>query len=202
MPDQPAERFDRERNVVDTMLTAHSILRDCYERRATGLTLLIMALSVIATGVAFIGGEPETMIGPFTARVQVWVGVLTCVVFFLSIVDLQVEWRRRAGAHDEAVRRFSDLKAKYRHGERDGEVVHADLDLTAEYERTWDAVGALRVAIKDAQFTKLKQKHWQKVEISKRISARPARPRALHRLDLLREGLPKKPRPDDQTGGQ
>jgi hypothetical protein len=199
MPDQPVDRFDRERNVVDTMLTAHSILRDRYERRATGLTLLIMALSVAATGVAFISGEPEMSIGPFTTRVQVWVGVLTCIIFFLSIVDLQVEWRRRAWAHEEAVRRFSDLKAKYRHGERDGEMVHADLDLTAEYERTWDAVAALRVAIKDAQFTKLKQKHWLKVEISKRISARPDRPRLLHRLDVLCEGLPKQPRSKEET---
>jgi uncharacterized membrane protein YcjF (UPF0283 family) len=199
MPDQPVDRFDRERNVVDTMLTAHSILRDRYERRATGLTLLIMALSVLATGVAFISGEPETSIGPFTARVQVWVGVLTCIIFFLSIVDLLVEWRRRAWAHEEAVRRFSDLKAKYRHGERDGEIVRADLDLTAEYERTWDAVSALSVAIKDAQFTKLKQKHWRKVEISKRISARPERPRILHRLDVLREGLSKTPRLDGRT---
>ena len=199
MPDQPADRFDREWNVVDTMVTAHSILRDRYERRATGLTLLVMALSVVATGVAFISGEPETSIGPFTARVQVWVGVLTCIIFFLSIVDLQVEWRRRAWAHEEAVRRFSDLKAKYRHGERDGEIVHADLDLTAEYERTWDAVAALRVAIKDSQFTKLKQKHWRKVEISKRISKRPQRPRMLHRLDVLCEGIPKKPRSEDET---
>ncbi len=199
MPDQPAKRFDRERNVVDTMLTAHSILRDRYERRATGLTLLIMALSVFATGLAFIRGEPHTAVGPFTARVQVWVGVLTCVIFFLSIVDLRVEWRRRAWAHDEAVRRFSDLKARYRHGERKGDVVHADVDLTAEYERTWDAVGALRVAIKDAQFTKLKQKHWRKVEVSKRISARPGRPRILHQLDILGEGVRKKPRPDERT---
>src|SRR4051794_26643215 len=64
MPEQPAERFDRERRVVDTMLTAHSVLRDRYERRATGLTLVIMGLSVLATGVAFISGEPEMRIGP------------------------------------------------------------------------------------------------------------------------------------------
>lgn len=178
------------------MLSAHSVLRDRYERRATGLTLLIMALSVIATGVAFISGEPEADIGPFSARVQVWVGLLTCVIFFLSIIDLQVEWRRKAWAHHEAARRLADLKAKHRHGVRDGNVVHSDFDLTAEYERTMDAIGALRVTIKDAQFNKLKARHWQKVELSKRISARPQRHRLLHRYDLLREGLGDPPSED------
>jgi hypothetical protein len=54
-----------------------------------------------------------------------------------------------------------------------------------------DALAALRVPIKDAQFTRLKARHWRKVEVSKRISARPQRPRLLHRLDILREGLGK-----------
>jgi hypothetical protein len=189
MSEQPACEFDRQRRVLDQMLSAHSLLAERYERRDGALVLTTLGLSVVAAGVAFISSAQRVEIGPFTARVQVWVGVLTCVIFFLSIVELRVEWARRAWAHGEASRRLADLKAKYRHGSRVGAVVRSDIDLTAEYERTMDAIGALQVPIKDGQFNKLKARHRRKVEISKRISLRPERPVLLHRLDLLREGM-------------
>src|ERR1019366_1416815 len=110
MADLRADEFDRQRRVADQMLSAHAVLAERYERRASGLTLLTMALSVVATGVAFISGQPDAHIGPFSARVQVWVGVLTCVIFFLSIVDLQVEWRRKARSPGEAARRVGGFQ--------------------------------------------------------------------------------------------
>ena len=185
------EEYRRRLNIVDMMLSAHSVLRDRYERRSTGLTLLIMGLSILATGVAFISGEPYAKIGPFTARVQVWVGLLTCLIFLLAILELLVEWRRRAWAHDEAAQRLSDLKATFRRARRDGDVVHSDVDLLDAYDHSTDALGALRVRIPEAQFTRLKARHLRKVEVSKRSSGRPERSVLLHRLDLLREGLRK-----------
>jgi hypothetical protein len=111
------------------------------------------------------------------------------VIFFLAIVDLKVEWRRRAWTHDEAVRRFSDLKPLYRQAEIDGERVRCEHDLTAAYNQTWETVNVLGVPIPEKQFNKLKAKHKLKVELSRRISKRPERPRLLHRVDILREGL-------------
>jgi hypothetical protein len=189
MADLSYEEYDRRLGIVDMMLSAHSVLRDRNERRSTGLTLLIMALSIAATGVAFISGEPDATIGPFTARVQIWVGLLTCLIFFLSILELLVEWRRRAWAHDEAAQRLSDLKAMFRRGRRDGQVVHSDVDLINAYDQTMDALGALRVRIPEDRFNRLKARHLRKVEVSRRTSARPERPILLHRVDLLRDGL-------------
>jgi hypothetical protein len=196
MTDLDRAQFERRRGIVDMMLTAHSVLRDRYERRATGLTLLVMALSILATGVAFISGAPHVTIGPFKARVQVWVGVLTCLIFLLSIVELLVEWRRRAWAHGEGARDLSDLKGEFRHANPDGAVVHSDTDLLASYEDVMDALNALRVPIPEGQFNRLKARHLRKVAISARITARPERPQLLHRLDLFREGLKTSPDTD------
>jgi hypothetical protein len=201
MPEFDVGEVRRRRNVADMMLTAHSVLRDRYERRSTGLTLLIMGLSILATGVAFISGERSATIGPFSARVQVWVGLLTCVIFFLSIVELLVEWRRRAWAHDEAAQRLADLKAKYRHVRKvadNGDVVQSDFDLFDEYDHTMDALGALRVPIPETKFNRLKARHLVKVKVSKRISERPERSPRLHRLDIFLEGL-RKPAPLQQV---
>jgi hypothetical protein len=200
MPELTAEEYRRRRDVVDMMLSAHSVLRDRYERRSTGLTLLIMGLSVAAAGVAFISGERHATIGPFSARVQVWVGLLTSLIFFLAILELLVDWRRRAWAHDEATQRLSDLKATFRRARREGDVVRSDVDLVDTYDHTMDALGALRVRIPDSQFNRLKARHWRKVEISRRTSARPQRLLLLHRLDVLREGLGSPPDNKKQAG--
>ena len=189
MTDLPVGEFDRRRRILDMLLSGHSLLRDRHERRATGLTLLVMALSILATGVAFITSPAHLTIGPVTARVQVWVGVLTCVIFLLSIVELLVEWRRRAWAHGEAARNLADLKAQFRHAKPDGELVHSDVDLLAAYDDAMDALKALRVPIPENKFNRLKARHRRKVALSARISARPERPLLLHRLDLLRAGL-------------
>lgn len=189
----PLNEFRRQENVVDMMLSAHTRRAEHFGRLASGLTLLVMGLSIVATGVAFISGEPTTAIGPFSARVQIWVGVLTCVIFFLSIVELQVEWRRRAWAHEEAVRRFADLKPLYRQAEIDGDRVRCENNVSAAYKQTWDRVNVLGVRIPEGQFNKLKAKHKLKVDLSRRISKRPERPRLLHRYDTLREGLRKDP---------
>ncbi len=193
MTDLAKPDFERRRRILDMMLTMHSVLRDRYERRSTGLTLLVMGLSILATGVAFISDSAIVTIGPITARVQVWVGMLTCVIFLLSIVELLVEWRRRAWAHGEAARNLGDLKAQFRHVHPEGGVVHSEVDLLGEYDETMDALNALRVPIPEAKFNRLKARHLRKVEISRRISAQPQRPAFLHRIDLFRQGLQRQP---------
>ena len=198
MADLALEEYARRLRILDMMLSAHSVLRDRYERRAKGLTLLIMGLSVAAAAVAFISGEPEATIGPFTARAQVWVGMLTCLIFFLAILELLVEWRRKAWAHDEAAQRLSDLKAVFKRAREEDGVMRSDADLLDAYDHTMEALNALRVRIPDARFNALKAKHLRKVELSKRASARPERRVVLHRLDLFREGLKKdKKKKDD-----
>jgi hypothetical protein len=181
--------FERRSRILDMMLTAHSVLRDRYERRSTGLTLLIMAFSIVATGVAFISDNGTLRIGQLTARIQIWVGVLTCVIFLLSIVELVVEWRRRAWAHGEAARHLADLKAGFRHATIEGELVHCDMDLLAAYDHTMDALVALRTLIPEAKFNRLKARHLRKVAVSRRISEQPERPIIMHRIDLLIDGL-------------
>jgi hypothetical protein len=52
------------------------------------VTLTILALSVVATALAFTG-EPTVAI-IVTARLPVVVGALTCVIFFLTLMDLQL----------------------------------------------------------------------------------------------------------------
>jgi hypothetical protein len=174
--------------VVDQMTTAHSILRDRYRAWSLALMLAILALSVLATALAF-AGEPEvTLI--LTARLPTWVGAVACVIFFLTLVDLQLDWRSKARSHADAARLLAALKTVL----RDADVrlkAGNDVDVGDEYQRTMEGL----IEIPDRKFLRFKARHQRKVEISKRISARPETPIWLHRMQLLLEGLGWRKRP-------
>lgn len=186
-PSKPtADEFRRKRRVLDQTITGHAFLRDLYERRALLLTLLILALSIAATATAFLGGEAPVTIAGIRARTQVWVGVLTGLIFFLSLVDLRVDWRQRAGAHDEAVRRLGRVKAIFRGVTIVDERVDATgVDLDFEYESAMDQVPP----IPEKWFLRAKAKHLRKVAASQLLSSHPGAPAWLMKLRATWAGM-------------
>lgn len=189
------EEFRRKRRVLDQMLTGHSLLRDRYERRALVLTLLILALSIVATSVAFLSGDSTFSILGLRARVHIWVGVLTAIIFFLTLVDLRVDWRQRAGAHGEAARRLGRLKGLFRMATiRNGVVDAGGADLNGEYDNT---MGQLP-PIPDTRFLWVKAKHTRKVQVSKLLDKHAGAPLWYVRLLAMWHGI----RDADQVGGE
>ncbi len=184
------DEYDRMWGVLDMTLSGHSLLRDRYRRRYKALVLLVLALSILATAAAFLSEAHAVKIGPFSARLAVWLGVLTSVIFFLTLFDLVVDWRQKALAHDDAARRLADLKARFRSVTRDGDMVETgNVDLAGEYQRAMDSVAR----IPERQFLRVKAKHKRKVAISKLISSHPGAPLPYLRLLVYVKGLRKQP---------
>jgi hypothetical protein len=180
------KEYDRMWGVLDMLLSAHSYLRDRYRRRQTGLALVIIVLSIVATAMAFLSGEKRTEIGSLDIPVSSIIGILTAVVFFLALFDLTVDWRRQTWAHDDAARRLSELKGRFRSASVSGDTVDsAGLDLKMEYDRVMATVNE----IPERLFLAMKAKHHRKVEVSKLISSHPGAPLPLLRLSAMREGL-------------
>jgi hypothetical protein len=156
----------RMRRVTDSMLSSHSALRDRYRRRSQSLTLLIIALSIAAASVSFASADRPLTILYVSARLSRWVAVVSLLIFFLAMVDLVIDWRRRTLQHDEAARRLGDLKARLRVPQIVGDRVEtAGADPRPEYERTM----AMIPPIPDRQFAPLKARAAYKVELSKAI---------------------------------
>ncbi|HEX6679132.1 MAG TPA: hypothetical protein VF063_00670 [Gaiellaceae bacterium] len=185
--------------MLDQMLTGHSLLRDRYERRALALTLLVLGLSIVASSVAFLSGDATVSILGIKARVQVWVGVLTALIFFLTLVDLRVDWRQRAGAHNEAARRLSRLKGLFRVAAiRNGVVDSAGRDLNLEYDTTMDDLRP----IPESRFVWIKAKHTRKVQASKLLDRHAGAPVWYVRLLAMWQGIRgiERPSTEDSAG--
>lgn len=172
--------------VVDMSLSAHSVLRDRYQRRELTVTLLVIALSIIGTGLAFIPGDGGLQVGPIEAPLRVWLGVLTALIFFLALVEWKVDWHRKTWMHQDAVSRLAELKGQFR-----TVTVKADsadtvpVNLQGLYHQVMSSIPA----IPERQFISMKAKHHRKVLVSKLIDSHKGAPVLFLRILAVWKGL-------------
>lgn len=166
--------FERMWRVVDQSISAHSILRDRYSRWERWYTLLILAFSIAATAGAFASEAANIHIGPVTGHIAIWLGVLTSGIFFLTLVDLTVDWRRQAWDHEDSARLLSELRLKMRSATvtDDETEVESEIDLRLAYKETM----ALTKPIPENKFLSMKARHHRKVAVSKLIDTHKGAP--------------------------
>jgi hypothetical protein len=178
--------YARMWKVLDQSLSAHSMLRDRYRRRERGSTLLVIVLSIFATAFAFLSGGGLVSVGPVTARLATWLGVITSLIFFLSLADLVLDWRRRAWAHEDAAQRLSELKMNMRAATVSGDTVETgEVDLRSLYGNIMASV----TAIPEQQFLPMKAKHHRKFAVSELIDTHKGAPVPYLRLLAILHGL-------------
>src|SRR4051812_24633304 len=98
--------YRRRRRVIGWMLTGDSALRDRYQRRARGLTLTVMGLSIVGLLLALANGDQQVSVIGLHGKLQVFLAWLAAVIFFVSLLDLVVDWRRRGWSHANSASRL------------------------------------------------------------------------------------------------
>jgi hypothetical protein len=185
----PAE-YRRKYRVLDMMLSGHSTLCAKYRHRSTSLILAIMALSILGATLA-LQADNSVEIFSIDLESKAWLALLSGLIFFLSIVELVLDWRGRAWSHEDAARRLGILKGEFRRAEVTDETVETDgVDLDVEYDQTTAAI----IEIQNSVFNRLKAKHRRKIEISKLLDESPGAPLLLLRWRVFRAGI-RKPQP-------
>jgi len=180
--DDYTKRFGR----IDWMLTAHSVLRDRFGRLSRGLTLAVIGLSIFGLMFALANGDQQVSVVGLEGKLQIFLAVLSGLTFFVGLLDLVVDWRRRAWMHEDAARRLGELKGAFlRAKEENGRRVLPGVDFAAEYERTMAGIAV----IPDSRAAGLKARHARKVELFKRVDRHPGAPKLWLRLLVLRDSL-------------
>lgn len=181
------EENDRQYRVVDQLLSMHSSLRDCLERRAFWLNTSLIAASLFLTVFAFVGDALLGKFGVEPDKARFVFGVTAVVILIVSITEFRVDWRSVAGRHGEAAGRLAQLKSKYRgaYVAASGSDPATNLSLTTQYN---EVMGSLP-PIPDRWFSKLKARHRFKRILSERVSAYPKAPIWFLRFRIRIEGL-------------
>jgi len=169
-----AKEYDRRRRVIKWMLTGHSTLRDRSTRRSRALTLTVMALSIVGLMLALANGDQQVSILGLKGKLQIFLAWMAAATFFVALIDLVIDWRRRAWAHDDAARRLGELNGVYaRAVEEGGQWVVEGVDLRVEYDRIMASI----VPIPEKKAAGLKGLHNRKEEVSGAPTASAGRQR-------------------------
>jgi hypothetical protein len=185
--------YDRQCNVVDQMLSMHSLLRDSYLRCAFWLNTALLSTSIMLCAFVFATDTVFSVFGLRPDGARIGLGLASVIVLILSIVELRVNWGATAAKHADAASKLALLKAKYRklYSETRGNDPKKNSRLGREYERIMKEIPP----IPDRMFNRLKAKHLVKKRLSQMISEAPETPIWLHWIRLRYRGL----RPNDSS---
>jgi hypothetical protein len=164
--------IDRVLRVSDMLVTAHAHLRERYSRRALILDLTILVLSVWLTAVVFIEPRLNLKLTPWGLEPQIWVGLLGVATFFLSILQLRVDWKGRSDAHKRSFDLYAEVKNECRYLLSSEGILTRDMCQRAliKFELASD-VGS---QIPEKEFLKEKRRHLLKVAMSRHLDTHPA----------------------------
>jgi hypothetical protein len=166
------EEFERIRRVSDMLCTGHADLRDRYARYAFALDISILAMSTWIVALAFIDPKLSPLVTPFKIDPQIWTGVLGTFTFFLSILQLRVDWKGRADSHSRSLEIYAEVKRLTGHLLSSGNELdnHECNDVLSRYHMA-TIVGT---SIPEREFLRQKRRHLTKIAVSKFLDTHPA----------------------------
>jgi hypothetical protein len=175
-----ASEFERQRRVLDQMITAHGTLRDRLARLGLAQDVLVLVLSTGLAASALLDPVlwPRFWLTPEGGRIVL--GIVSTLVFASTVVDLRVRWKERAGAHGLAAQALSELKATAR-------LIDPAAAPDAAREWTAEVAQVLKTtpALSESQFLRLKSRHLRKVALSELIDKHPGASPTLLRIRLV-----------------
>jgi hypothetical protein len=174
------DEIERIRSVADMLCTAHANLRDRFARRALVLDLSILAMTTWLVALAFIEPRINVSLTPFGLVPQVWIGLLAVFTFFLSLLQIKVDWKGRADAHKRSLDLYAEVKreAGYLLASGDEPDENACRRVLARY----DMASATCIAVPEHEFLRQKRRHRSKVAVSKYLDKYPSASITLTRI--------------------
>jgi len=177
------KELERVRNVADMLCSAHSVLRDRYERSSFILDVLILAASTWIVSLVFIDPKINNYLTPGKIPPAIWIGFLSIATFFLTVLQMRMDWRGRADAHRKSCQMYSEVKQECRRLLlRDGNITPQESESVLSKYILAEKIGT---NIPDTEFLKQKQRHKFKVAISRHLDRHPGASILLTKIKFL-----------------
>lgn len=154
------EQLKKLYKVADQTRTIHSLLRDKLILIETIILVYVTVGSAISAMLIF---------APISPHYEFWVGIFVASIFIVSLIPNAFDFKQKVLERSLAVQAWGkwvrDAKALCDNGATDEEIK----SITDQYKLVMDETPL----IPDRVFNKYKQKHLQKVAISKALSETP-----------------------------
>lgn len=181
--------IERAVRVADQQCTAYGHLRDRFLLCARGLDLSILAVSTWLLAMTFVEPRIGVALAPAGIEAPIWIGLLSIGVFFLSLVQLLVNWKAKADSYQRSLAALSEFVKIGRPLARAGMA-----ETSREVETAlalYHQISEWTEPVPEKLFLPLKQKHVRKVEISKALDTSPSASILRLRISFwIRDNLP------------
>ncbi len=166
------EELKRIRRVSDMLCSAHAAMRDNHALKATVLDISILGLSVWLLALVFVDPTISVLVTPFHLKSSLWLGSVSVLTFFLSMLQVKVDWKGQADRHAQALGMYAAIKRECSYMlASDRALPKSEChNILARYEMA----GSLGVEIPERDFLKQKRRHLLKCEISKHLDTHPS----------------------------
>jgi hypothetical protein len=183
MEQKEIDRLWKRKDNIDMMATAHSLLSHKYQNLVYLFDIPTIIGSVVLLVFVFIDNSFLVQLGISALFSKLVIGLSTIVITSLSVLSTILDFKGKKTSHDNAFNTLVGLKRDW------VRFLSYPNDMTndkAKYlEEKSDLLMAQLTKIDDRQFNKLKQKHLQKVEISKFLSHDPFVPIFIIKFRLM-----------------
>jgi hypothetical protein len=162
----------RIHRVSDMLCSAHASMRDRYSRRALLLDIAILASSTWVLALVFVEPRIGLALTPMHIDPVLWIGLVSIASFFMSIVQVKVDWKGCSDKHVQALRMYAEVKREcsYMLASGHGLIKDECQNILVRYEMA----GSLGVEIAEGEFLRQKARHLRKVRISKYLDSHPS----------------------------
>jgi len=184
--------FERQKKVINMMITAHSVLRDRYVCLSQLFENTLLIASVVLNALVFIDSAFILKITKINEDNQkLIIGLSSIIVFAITIVLLQVKWKEKAENHSKAADQlFSLLQECRKIIELTDEGSKASA--ISEFEIKYTLITGTLIKIPDSKFNSLKLIHYRKIELSKLIDKNPSSILLILKLKMFLSSFKKK----------
>lgn len=162
----------RIHRVSDMLCSAHAAMRDRQARKAKILDISILGLSIWLLALVFVDPAISVAVTPLHLNPTLWLGLVSVLTFFLSMLQVKVDWKGQADKHAQALAMYASVKRECSYLLASERVLpkHECHSVLAKYEMA----GSLGVEIPEQDFLKQKRRHLLKIEISKHLDTHPS----------------------------
>jgi hypothetical protein len=173
MNQNSSSEYERQKRVLNMMITAHSALRDRYFGISRFYDIILIIASVFLNAVVFANDSFYFYFFDKPSSGKLTLGIISAFVFALSLIGILLNTKQKSENHKQASIQLSNLLNESRIIDDIAEDIERNNKISV-FIRKYDQITSILVAIPNKKFNRLKSRHLRKVEFSKFISQNPS----------------------------
>src|SRR5262249_31431224 len=130
-----------------------------------------LGISTWITALVFVEPLINASLTPFDFKPQIWIGLISIVAFFLTLLQIKLDWRGCADSYQRSLAMYGEIKQECRRLLSSG---HNITMAECQHILTqYDTASKVCPPIPEKEFLKQKQRHRIKIAISRELDNRP-----------------------------